>query len=117
MNEEGILQECFTPAGVQRGLVGVYMAGQAPGVELTLPSCFRESWDMAGHVTGNRGPTHMKRLASMLKVNGANCGSPQGLGGGGEDLNSSQIKGSNYFLIFTFLRILMRFYLLRNPEN
>lgn len=65
------------------------MAEQAPWVELIRPSCFRESCEV-GHVVRDSAPTHLKSLASMLKVNGTDCESPQGLGGGRENLTSNQ---------------------------
>lgn len=65
------------------------MAGQAPWVELILPICFRGSQGWQGHVAGARGPTRMESLASMLKVNTADCGFPQGLGGTTEDLTTN----------------------------
>lgn len=92
------------------------MAGQAAWVELTLPSCCRESCEVR-YVVRDSASTHMKSLASMLKVNGANCESPQDLGGGWENLTSNQVKGPNCPLIFTLLRDFMRFHLRRNPAN
>lgn len=108
---------CFTPGGGQRGLAEVYKAGQTPWVELTVPSCFRESWGVARRVANDRGPMQRKSSASTLKANWANCGSLQDLEGCGEDLNRDQVKRFISFLIFTFLNVLMRFYLLRHPAN
>lgn len=69
-------------------------------------TCFRGQW------------THKyEELGFHVEGKWSHCGSLQGLGGGGEDLTSNQVKGPSSSLIFTLLRVLMRWCLLRNPAN